>query len=135
VDQFYPECTVLFPLDDGSDPRDYNCAITVCPESADTRVLWDDVRIGFSTVKAACKSYDAGGQDHWDDQFFVEVYSNPGYLPALVNVINATMANGTVASEFAANEAADRHHSRDFATKRQQLDVRSDQKSKIRCRC
>ena len=106
-----------------------------CPESADTRVLWDDVRIGFSTVKAACKSYDAGGQDHWDDQFFVEVYSNPGYLPALVNVINATMANGTVASDIAANEAADRHHSRDFATKRQQPDVRSDQKSKIRCRC
>lgn len=100
VSNNYPECALIT----GGDSL--NCQILVCPQNAETEVLWGEVRIGYSTVEAVCKSYDAGGEDVYDDRFTVQVYSNPDHDPALKAI-------------------APRHHARDFATtKRQQDSVR-----------
>lgn len=95
----YPECALIT----GGDSL--NCQILVCPQSAETEVLWGEVRIGYSTVEVVCKSYDVGGEDVYDDRFTVQVYNNPDYEPALEAI-------------------ASRNHARDFpATKRQQDSV------------
>jgi hypothetical protein len=138
----YPMCSYVTPIEDGFNLNDYNCGITVCPNSADTRILWDDVRIGYSTVKSVCKSFKAGGQDHWDDKFVIQVYRNPDYEPPMSKrskvtngtVTDLTVTHGTVAHDTPADEKNDRHHPRDFATKRQEPEVRTDRKTTVRIR-
>lgn len=113
VPNYYPGCTTLH--DPNVDSSSLNCQITVCPQSAETDVLYGELRIGYSTVEAVCKSYNAGGQDVYDDRFTISVENNPGYEPA-----EAVMAD----------ESPVRYHARDFATKRQQPGV-----SKASSRC
>jgi hypothetical protein len=106
---------VITPAGKGWNQDDHNCEVMVCPLKADIHVLWGELRISQSTVKAVCSAYGSGGQDVYDEDFAIQVAANPNYKPSAARTDDETSAD----------ETTDRQHSRDFAAKRQEPDVRS----------
>lgn len=115
---FYPDCSTIGFSQAGWNSNDYNCAVTVCPMVENPRILYSDIRTGISTVKAVCEHTNTGGQDVYDDQFVIEVMSNPDYDTSPVTI-------GSVPDNNGKREAGEeRLHQRDFVTKRQSPNVR-----------
>jgi len=119
--QPYPDCSTLVFSRAGWNANDYNCAVTVCPMVENPRILYSDIRTGISTVRAVCERTNSGGQDVYDDQFVVEVASNPDYDTSPVTI--GSIPDNNDKREAGEEGTTERLHQRDFVTKRQSPDV------------
>ncbi|KAK5165443.1 uncharacterized protein LTR77_008972 [Saxophila tyrrhenica] len=73
ITNLYPLCSII-PVDNGADPDNLNCRVSVCPDSDSTLMLGADARNAYNTIRVDCAD-TAGGDWRIVDDWYMRTYA------------------------------------------------------------